>query len=58
MALSHFASLLLCAALISTVFACVFKPTAKERFLSAIHYFVAFVVFSVLFAWVMFAVFH
>ncbi|MGB6877558.1 MAG: hypothetical protein WBD87_16150 [Candidatus Acidiferrales bacterium] len=58
MHLSHLQSLLLCALLISIVFACVFEDTAKERFLSAIRYFVLLVVVSILAAWLMYLFSH
>lgn len=49
----HFRVLVLCALLISIVFACVFEVTAKERFFAAIRYFVLLVVLSIISAWLM-----
>ena len=49
----HFPALVLCALLISIVFACVFEATAKERFFAAIRYFVLLVVVSIIAAWLM-----
>ncbi|HLW81816.1 MAG TPA: hypothetical protein VKS20_07230 [Candidatus Acidoferrales bacterium] len=51
--LGHFATLLLCAILISVVFACVFHSSVKERALAAIRYFVILVVVSVAIGWLM-----
>jgi hypothetical protein len=53
--LGLFRSLLLCALLISIVFACISQPTAKERALAVIRYFVIFVILSVALAWLMYA---
>jgi hypothetical protein len=46
--------LLLCALLISVVFACVYEPTTKQRFLAAIRYFVIFIILSLAIAWLMY----
>ncbi|MFZ0639318.1 MAG: hypothetical protein WA020_15070 [Candidatus Acidiferrales bacterium] len=58
MHLGQFPALLLCALLVSVVFACVFQPTAKERFLAALRYFVFLVVLSVALAWLMYLLSH
>ncbi|HEV2304327.1 MAG TPA: hypothetical protein VGR93_02310 [Candidatus Acidoferrales bacterium] len=52
-AFNHFPALLLCAILISAVFACVFHATVKERIVAAIRYFVILVVVSVAIGWLM-----
>jgi hypothetical protein len=52
-AFSHFPALLLCAILISVVFACVFHATVKERIVATIRYFVILVVVSVAIGWLM-----
>jgi hypothetical protein len=49
----HFLALLLCAILVSVVFACVFHSSVKERTLAAIRYFVILVVVSVAIGWLM-----
>jgi hypothetical protein len=53
--LSLFRSLLLCALLMSIVFACISQSTPKERFLAVIRYFVIFVILSIALAWLMYA---
>lgn len=55
---SNFSLLLLCALLISIVFACVFHPTAKQRVLAALRYFLILVVFSLALAWLMYPFSH
>jgi hypothetical protein len=52
--LAPFPALLLCALLISVVFACVCEPTTKQRFFAAIRYFVIFVILSLAIAWLMY----
>ncbi|HKF53384.1 MAG TPA: hypothetical protein VKB26_13795 [Candidatus Acidoferrales bacterium] len=51
---SNFSLLALSALLISIVFACVFHPTAKERVLAAVRYFLVLVIFSIALAWLMY----
>lgn len=55
---SNFSLLLLSALLISIVFACVFHPTAKERVLAALRYFLILVIFSMALAWLMYPFSH
>lgn len=55
---SNFSLLLLSALLVSVVFACVFHPTAKERLLAALRYFLIFVLFSIALAWLMYPFSH
>lgn len=55
---SNFSLLLLSALLISIVFACVFHPTAKERALAALRYFLILVLFSIALAWLMYPFSH
>ncbi|MGB6717400.1 MAG: hypothetical protein WBE47_10660 [Candidatus Acidiferrales bacterium] len=58
MPLGQFPALLLCALLISVVFACVFQRTAKERFLAALRYFLILVILSLAVAWLMYPLSH
>ena len=51
--LGHFATMLLCALLISIVFGCVFHSTAKARLLAALRYFLLLVIFALALGWLM-----
>jgi hypothetical protein len=51
--LGHFATLLLCALLISVVFGCVFHPTAKTRILAVLRYFLLLIIFTLALTWLM-----
>lgn len=51
--LGHFATLLLCALLISVVFGCIFHPTAKTRILAVLRYFLLLIIFTLALAWLM-----
>lgn len=56
--LGHFATLLLCALLISVVFGCVFHSTAKTRSLATIRYFLLLIIFTLALGWLMFPFSH
>lgn len=50
--------LLICALLISVVFACVFHSRAKARFFAALRYFFFVVIVSLAVAWLMYPFSH
>ena len=51
--LGHFATLLLCALLISVVFGCVFHSTAKTRIFATVRYFLLLIIFTLALGWLM-----
>lgn len=51
--LGHFATVLLCALLISIVFGCVFHSTAKTRILAMVRYFLLLIIFTLALSWLM-----